>query len=358
MILHRLARLAPYLVAAALAVQPASGVPGIPDQVPGASLLVPFFEVGIDIEANSHDTLLVVQNIAAFPVTVHWTVWTPQGNEATSMSGSLTLAGADTWSQSMRDLINQSSTPADRTALTRGDYFRGFLTIDVVEESTTLNPFASVYPFSSLDALEGFIYYTRLGEGSANGLRMLPLEAVSGDEEFQLRGFYAASENVDARERIDPRARLCAATLASAADVSECVDAFDGTIHRLHGRGFLSPVLNGESRFVVFAWNTFRPSEGGPSAVCDAHPPLDCESTYTLRRFDESGNLVEELQVRLDDVFSIFEFSGGTEGGIISIRDLPDPDRALQIFTFAFNSAKPAGLGQNWDAIFEGVVIP
>lgn len=339
-------------------VVPVAAVPGVPDQVGGASLVVPYFEVGRDVGANSHDTLMTVHNVASFPLIIHWTVWTPRGLEATSMSGNVTIPGAGVWSRSTRDMIRQTGSQADKAALVRGDFWRGFITIDVVTENTSLNPFAAVYPFSPLAALEGYTYYTRTGEGSANGLRMIPLEPIAGGEDPLLKGFYAASETVDARERIDARARLCAAALATSSELSECDDTFDGTVFRIRGRAFLLPALNGETRMVIFAWNTFRPFSGGPSAVCDDNPPLDCASEYTLRRYVEDGTLEEQRTIRLDDVVTVIKFSGPTIGGILSIRDVPDPDKALQLFTFAFNSAKPPGASQNWDAIFEGVIVP
>ena len=259
----------------------------------------------------------------------------------------------------MRDMIRQTASDEDEAALVRGDFYRGFLTIDVVEEVTDLNPFSQAYPYGTINVLEGFTYYLRTGEGSSNGLRMVPIESASTDIDPFLAGFYAANENVVARERIDSRSRLCAALLVGSGEQTECLeDAFDGTVHRIHARGFLDERLNGETRIIVFAWNTFRPQDGGPSAICDAHEALACASTYTLRRYDEAGALRETREVRLDDVMTVIELTEGEIGGLVTIRDITDPDRALQLFDFSINSAKPAGLGQNWDAIFEAVVVP
>ena len=53
-------RLAPILLLSLSA--PALAIPGATDRIPAASLLVPFFETGIDVGVNPHDTLLAVNN--------------------------------------------------------------------------------------------------------------------------------------------------------------------------------------------------------------------------------------------------------------------------------------------------------
>src|SRR6185436_979948 len=108
----------------------------------------------------------------------------------------------DSWSAAMRDLLNTAS-PATRAALTEGEFYRGFVTIDVVTAATALNPRQASYPFGTSNALEGFIYYTRLSQGSANGLAMVPLESVPGTTNTFMSGFYGSGD----REEIDSTAR-------------------------------------------------------------------------------------------------------------------------------------------------------
>ena len=53
---------------------------GVPDQVPGATLLVPLLETGVDLDTHPHDTLTTVFSTASDEtVTIHWHVWTRGG---------------------------------------------------------------------------------------------------------------------------------------------------------------------------------------------------------------------------------------------------------------------------------------
>ena len=52
-----------------------AGVWGATDQVPAATLVMPFFEVGIDAATNPHDTLPVVYNRSGVERTIHWEIW-------------------------------------------------------------------------------------------------------------------------------------------------------------------------------------------------------------------------------------------------------------------------------------------
>ncbi len=149
----------------------------------------------------------------------------------------------------MRDLLN-TSTPAVRAQLTDGAFYRGFVTIDVVTAATSLNPRQAGYPFSTTPtASRASIYYTRLSQGSANGLAMVALESVSGHLHRLHTGFYTSGDD---REEIDSTARFCAQRLSR-----DCIcdtGGEDGDIDRVHLRIFRSTPLNGSSRAVVFTW--------------------------------------------------------------------------------------------------------
>jgi len=54
----------------------AQAVVGIPDDVPAATLLFPFFKVDPARTAgDAQDTLMVVSDVSAIPVHVHVTIW-------------------------------------------------------------------------------------------------------------------------------------------------------------------------------------------------------------------------------------------------------------------------------------------
>ncbi len=343
------------LLLAVVSAAPALAVAGATDRTPGASLLVPFFETGVNSTTHPHDTLLVVTNWLNANETFHWHVWDIDGNP-TTLNGNVTLGNLQTWSAAMRDLLNTAS-PTVRTQLTEGSFFRGFMTIDVVTAATALYPRQGSYPFSDANALEGFIYYTRLSQGSANGLAMVPLEALPNTANAFVRGFYSAA---DSREELDSLSRACANAFVNTPSSTGCdSDAVDdGDIDRVHLRIFRSTPLSGSSRAVVFTWNPNR--FGGPSSYCGSLTPA-CATSYTFRQYDENGNFVQNRTIALNHVVNVIENSDivGTLAGWLSIFDVPNANLDTHVYGFSFNSAAPAGNPNlTWDAIFEAYIVP
>lgn len=343
-----------------------AGIPGTPDKTPAATLIVPFFEVGIDLTQDPVDTLLTVTNIesviavAAMPSSqrhFHYHVWDVSGN-AVALYGNETLEGSATWSASMRTLI-EGASPAVKTVLTDGDFYRGFVTIDVVTAQTTKNPTESGYPFATeyeSNCLEGFIYYVRLAQGSSNSLDMIPLNWVGDTVDGYLYNFYGTGSG-DERERIDSTARICAEILASggiapaAAPASPCFPV--GEIWQVDSRVFLNSALGATTRIILFVWDPRY--LGGPSIYCDTHA---CDSTYTYMQFDEAGNAVVDNTIRLDKAVNIIDVAGSTNGWV-SIRDIADPEQGRQVYAFSITNAKPpSGASANWDAILESFITP
>ncbi len=335
------------LLLAAVAARPVAAIPGTPDRVPAASLLVPFFETGINVATHPHDTIMVVTNRLGAPVTFHYHVWDIDGN-AVALSGNVSLAARDTWTATLRDLIAPAAAGI-KTQLTEATFFyRGFVTIDLVTAATGQNPLQGTFPFDNDNALEGFIYYTRLAEGSANGLAMVPLEAVAPTVHSLLRDFYAGG---GLREEIDADARLCVQQLGSGA---ACTGNANGVIDRIHLRHFGSAALNGRSRLVIFTWNTFE-TGAGPSVLC---APGICDTDYVFRRYDETGATVIDAMTRLEHVVNVIEV-GGTLPGWVEIFNVPSFNNDLQVYAFSFNSANPSeNPSLTWDAIFEGFIVP
>jgi hypothetical protein len=323
-----------------------SGIPGATDKVKAASLLVPFFEVGVDSSTHPEDTLLVVFKATSGTVKIHYHVWDVDGN-AVALYGNMDLTRADSWNSSMRSLISSASS-AVKTALTdsTGNYYRGFVTIDVVSADTVLNPTESGYPFATGNDLEGWIYYVRIPEGSSNSLAMLPIEEVGTSINGYLYGFYA---NSDGREEINVDARACAASLAKGGSCTNYT-----TVGRILSRVFLDDTsLNASTRIILFYWNANRTE--GISKYCDTDA---CASTYAYKRYDETGTLVQDTTVRLDHVVNIIEVSG-TENGFVSIWDIADPTGNWNVYAFSITKVQPAsGPSTNWDAILESYINP
>jgi hypothetical protein len=338
------------LLLAALALAgPALAVPGATDRVPAASLLVPFFETGINVGTHPHDTLLLVTNWRTDNRTFHYHVWDIDGNP-TGLNGNITLSGLASWSVAMRDLLN-TTTPAIRTQLTQGFFYRGFLTIDAVTAATALHPREAGYPFSDANVFEGYIYYTRLSQGSANGIAMVPLEAIPNTADSFLRGFYAGPDN---REEIDPTGRRCAERLTTG---GSCGAGIDGALARIHMRIFRSAALNGSSRAVIFTWVPSR--TGGPSIYCDT-PANSCDPNFIFRQYNEEGAIVLNTTRRLDHVVNVIENSAllGNNSGWISMFNIPNVLVDLQVYGMSFNSANPASNPNlTWDAIFEAYIV-
>lgn len=323
-------------------------IAGVTDHVPAASLLVPYFQTGIDAAAHPNDTLLAVDNAGIPDVLFHFQVWDRDGN-AVPISMNVTLHSAESWDVAMRDILNTAS-PSALSALTVGSYYIGFVTIDVVTAATSLNPRQAGYPFSSENALEGYIYYTRLSEGSANGLPMVPLEAVSATLDGYLRDFYSGGS----REEIDGDARACADQLIKEIP---CTGDNDGLLARIHFRQFGYNPLNGTTRLVIFAWNTFISNFTGPSVYCDAHPAT-CDSTYPFKIYRPDGTTWYDSPIRLDHVVNTIDIIASTSGWA-SLWNLPEINADLQVYAFSLNSAKPAANPDlNWDAIFEAYIYP
>jgi hypothetical protein len=335
-----------FLLTAALFLFPLSGttfaIPGATDRVPAATLIVPFFET--DKGDGVKDTLVVVTNAFVFTDDVHWEVWDIDGNLA-DVYGNFTLGGHETVALSMRAIINGAS-PSAKSQLTVGSVYRGFVTFDMVYDTTDLAPTTPGYPFAPFNDLEGYIYYTRLTDGSANGLNMLPIEYVGPSVHDYLNGLY---QEVDGREQFDSDARACAEALIYG---DSCPDS--PYMDQIDSRVFLNPGLSAESRIILFAWSTWWEG-GGPSDICDSFE--DCPTTYPYKRYDEAGNVKQNTTISLYHVVNVINVSG-TENGWVSIWDVPSGYNNSQIYAFSFNSASSSNASTNWDAIFESNMIP
>lgn len=326
----------------ALLAGPVFSIAGTPDRVAAATLVVPFFEVGIDVAAHPQDTLLVIWNAYTSDRFVHYHVWDIDG--AAVFGGNLDLAGLEGWNTSMRDLI--ALQPAGvKTALTQGAFYRGFVTFDVVTVATALSPRQASYPFGTDNALEGYVYYVRLPQGSANGLSMIPIEYVGGGVDGYLRDFY----QLDGREEIDVDARACAEQLAAG---SPCTGDANHAVYRIHNRVFGSAALGGSTRVVVFAWTWGN--TGGPSVICG----MSCDTSYDYKLYDDVGALVVDSTITLDHVVNVIDIVPSTPG-FLSIWNVPSYGSDTQIYAFSFNAASPGfNPALSWDAIFESFIEP
>jgi hypothetical protein len=311
---------------------------GVPDHVPAATLIVPFFEVGIDSETHPQDTLPVILGLA--PITVHYEVWDVFGN-LTLLNGNFSVGTAETRAFSMRDIINATASAGQKTQLTDGPYYRGFVTFDVVTASTSLAPTNASYPFSSANFLEGFIYYTRLSQGSSNGLAMLAIEATPGGTSSFLHGFY---RDTDDREEIDADGRYSGEQLTRGG--SPGVNP-SGVISRVHSRLYLEFTNNASTKVIVFTFPAggFNLGTNFPGSI-------------VYGRYDGAGSLVASGSYNLDRVVNVIELgpSATLTSGTLSLQNIPTN---FETYAFSINSASPPDHPElTWDAIFESFIIP
>jgi hypothetical protein len=181
----------------------AQAVIGVPDDVPGSTLLYPFFKVNpARTAADTQDTLLVVTNTAgpttagsataaaqsgvAPNVAVHVTLWSAASVHVYDFS--IILTPHDVWSCSLYDLIIggtgcSQALPAPlsvRTALASTvdgkPTLIGYVTADLVYSPTFLFPGQNNYPFGYGNVLIGHMYLVNLINGSSTGFNAVSIE--------------------------------------------------------------------------------------------------------------------------------------------------------------------------------------
>jgi hypothetical protein len=319
------------------------GIPGATDKVPAATLICPFFEVGIDGTGNGDDTLLMVTNTSASNKKFHYHVWDIDG-KATDLEGNADIVTRGIWVMSMKTLMATASA-ATKSDLTVGSFYQGFVTIDMVTADTHDDPTSASYPFSNTDYLEGYIYYINLSAGMSNGIDMIPLEYVSGVADPSLMDFY---NNSDGRERIDSDARECAKDLidGNACSNNDYIDYIDSRV-------YLTPP-NGSSRIVIFTWSPGLTI--GPSTWCAAN---GCTADLPFKQYNQSGTLVSPVTetIQLTRAVNVIEVTGTTNGWV-RIEDVPSGIAGYQVFAFVFNNEKSATASLNYVAILESYMRP
>ena len=175
----------------------AQAVVGIPDDVPAATLLFPFFKVDPNPGPLSRqDTLIVVTNTsnpgavssAGAHTWVHITIWSVTSEHIYDFSVQLTPH--DVFSCSLLDLLvnpeefespcGGRQAPTGVVAdLTVGNILAGYVTADVVSGPTSDFPGQSGYPLVDWNILIGHSYLVNLPAGSATGFNAVSIEAVS-----------------------------------------------------------------------------------------------------------------------------------------------------------------------------------
>jgi len=206
----------------------AQAVIGVPDDVPGSTLLYPFFKVNpIRTATDNLDALLVITNTAgptdltesgvAPNVAVHVTLWSAASSHVFDFS--IELTPRDVWSCSLYDLIvgivgcdpgvggaprlrAPPGVQSDLTSTVDGKIsLVGYVTADLVYSKTSLFPGQPFYPFGYGNVLIGHLYLVDLVAGSSTGFNAVSIETdnpcyghnsipVTGQQVQNSRGFY------------------------------------------------------------------------------------------------------------------------------------------------------------------------
>lgn len=333
-----------FALSISIATAPAyDGVPGATDKVTAATLICPFFEVGIDGTGQTEDTILMVTNTSSNNRKFHYHVWDIDGN-ATDLEGNVDIVSRGMWVTPMKTMLASAST-AIKSELTVGNFYQGFVTIDMVSSNTHDDPTNAAFPFASDNDLEGYIYYVNLSQGMANGIDMIPLEYVSGVADPSLIDFY---DNSDGREQIDSEARECARDLTDgvACSANDDMDFIDSRV-------YLTPP-NGSSRIVIFTWSPGLTI--GPSTWCAAN---GCDPDLPYKQYNQSGTLLSPVTetIQLTHAVNLIDVTG-TENGWVRVENVPSGVANYQVFAFVFNNEQSSSASLNWVAILESYMEP
>lgn len=178
----------------------AQAVIGVPDDVPAATLLFPFFKVNPKrTAASQQDSLLVVTNTGGAVSSsapdrwVHFTISNVKSEHVFDFSVKLTPH--DVWSCSLYDLLaspTPGTNPCPQVApaptgvvdalmikVGTADILAGYVTVDAVSGPTSIFPGQAGYPFADANVLIGHLYLVDLPAGSATGFSAVSVEAGS-----------------------------------------------------------------------------------------------------------------------------------------------------------------------------------
>jgi hypothetical protein len=322
----------------------AQAVLGIPDDVPGATLLFPFFSINPDrTAASTLDTLLVVTNASSTdPAVLHFTVWSVESIHAYDFN--VTLTAHDVFACTLFDIlvsdegcVSEGVLPApDAAAATLAttingvDRLAGYVTVDLVEESTSLDPIddSLVYPFRPYNILIGHEYIVDLPAGSATGLNAVSIEdtdpieghPTGGNFLGSIPGFYTIDDTL---ERIDGVNGLLAQTGSSAVD-----EPWDMIV-----RYFTASALDIQTQ--LWVWKETDDDSYNPVlAIYD-----EDEHVHSISQpFPDEVNFVDVADI----------ITPGAPGGWFRIPILDDEQAVAYTYQLAHDDAAQL----RWDAVF------
>lgn len=328
---------------------------GIPDDVPAATLLFPFFKVNPNrTSSNTQDTLIVVTNTANLAVHVHFTVWSITSQHLYDFTAVLTQH--DVFPCSVFDLVlgigcsgfiaPTSVATALQTSLDGVTFLVGYITADVVTEETSLFPSAAsatTYPAADCNILLGHQYIVNLPAGSATGFNAVSIERLSVSKGQPTRdfgapfGFYANQCGGtpcawDFLERLD----------GTSGDQVQTDFPDDSPGLSLLFRYFTASALQGKTE--LWIWK----DRNSPTAGLVGLGIYDEDE----HRYSISITLPNEVNyININPLIA-----PGIPGGWFRVKltnaQFGDPPRPVQAVGYALHTANSANASLRWDAIF------
>jgi hypothetical protein len=349
----------------------AQAVVGIPDDVPGNSLLFPFFKVNPNRPiGGALDTVFVLTNTSNVDdLLVHISLWSVRSEHVYDFN--VTLTHHDVFSCSLYDILFNEAGPlpddtggcssegvaqappiaAERLEVS-ANLLAGYITADVVTASTSLLPQNPAYPFAPYNVLIGHEYVVDLPNGSATGLNAVSIENTAPTIGHPVcpvalcpftDGFYSTDVD-DTLERFSGVSGDAAQTGTDPSPLTFDTDELDMIV-----RYFTASALEGRTE--IWLWKE-----------CNSSDDRDLESDGD----DTECGISSELNVSVwdedENVFSItFDFPD--EVNFVDIRPyvnandsggwlrLPvDPEVQATAYALQFANSSDATL--RWDAVF------
>ena len=348
----------------------AQAVIGIPDDVPGSTLLFPFFRVNPDRTANNAlDTLIVITNTENRDQNVHVTIWTHDSQHVFDFP--IQLTPHDVFSCSLYDIIVGSgctsegispAPPSVAAALEFNNELAGYVTADLVTGQTLLDPVENnfTYPFGNRNSLVGYEYIVNLPAGSSTGMNAVSIESlfpqgghpvggiantpVANSLQFGSHGFYNDSFTATTPPCVPTDFGTTPITLGNTQrDCLERIDGYNGLLTQtgatsdadswdLIVRYFTASALN--LRTGLWLWK---------ESVSNINPTV---SVYDEEENGVSVRLLLPDEVNFVDVNDIV--TPGVNGGWFRVP-LPSHEQST---AFSLQLANDQAATLRWDAIF------
>jgi len=343
----------------------AQAVVGILDDVPGNSLLFPFFKVNPNRPTDGAlDTVFVITNtgnvgsngVLGADLLVHISVWSVRSEHVFDFN--VTLTHHDVFSCSLYDILfaadgceAEGVAPAPPIAAellqVADDLLAGYITADVVTAPTSLLPSNLAYPFGAHNVLIGHEYIVDLPNGSATGLNAISIESTAALYGHPARpaypfttGFYDDDNPLDTLERFNGFNGDAAQT----GTITPDTDEMDVII-----RYFTASAIEGKTE--IWLWKECN--RGDLRDFENDGDTTECTNSSTLNVavWDEEEN-VQSLTFTFPDEVNFLDIqpyiTPGVPGGWIRLP--VDPE--VQATAYSLQEARSSDSTLRWDAVF------